>query len=139
MITKHLSSSTADLLILFEAEKNIISALQTNFSTFKHETIVAYLKSVDFDENQDPAEYVYHPINAFHMLQRTTKWLPKLKKLLPEINFEFRSSNLSILKTDFIMHVQEPRKDGWYLWFFEARVPWVPHFWKYGSNEYKIS
>lgn len=94
MVTKHLSSSTEDLLILFEAEKNIINTLKTNFSTFKHETKDAYLKSVDFDQTQDPAVYVYHPINAFHMLQRTTKWLPKLKKILPELDFDFRSSNL---------------------------------------------
>ena len=52
-VTKHLSSSTEDLLILFEAEKNIINSLKTNFSTFNHETKEAYLKSVDFDENQD--------------------------------------------------------------------------------------
>ena len=53
-VTKHLSSSTEDLLILFEAEKDIINSLKTNFSTFNHETKDAYLKSVDFDENQDP-------------------------------------------------------------------------------------
>ncbi len=89
-MTKHLSSSTEDLLILFEAEKDIVKALKTNFSSFNHDTKEGYLKSVDFEEDQDSLDYVFHPINAFHMLQRTTKWLPKLKKLLPELKLEFR-------------------------------------------------
>jgi hypothetical protein len=37
----------------------------------------------------DSEEYVFHPINAFHMMQRTATWLPKLKRLLPDLEFAF--------------------------------------------------
>lgn len=47
---KHLSSSTEDLIILFEAEKELIRALKTgNFSSLNHESKTAYLKAVDFE------------------------------------------------------------------------------------------
>ena len=43
--------------------------LKTNFSLFIHDSKFSYLDAVDFkpDESND---YVHHPINAFHMLQR---------------------------------------------------------------------
>ena len=44
-----------------------------------------YLQAVDFDENFETDEYVKHPINAFHLLQRTSQWLPKLKKVIPNL------------------------------------------------------
>ena len=40
-------------------------------------------------------EYVHHPVNAFHLLQRITTWIPKLKKLYPTLNFAFSMPALS--------------------------------------------
>ena len=39
-------------------------------------------------------EYAHHPINAYHLLQRTQKWLPKLQKMpLPfKIKFNLPSN-----------------------------------------------
>jgi hypothetical protein len=89
-ITKHLSSSTEDLILLFKAEKNIVKFLKsepTKDST--KEIIESYLKSVDFDEKTETEEYVFHPVNAYHLLKRTTKWIPKLTKVIPNLDFEF--------------------------------------------------
>ena len=41
--------------------------------------IKSYLKLVDFDEKSETDDYVKHPINAFHLLQRTSQWIPRLK------------------------------------------------------------
>ena len=65
----HLSSSTEDLKILFEAEKELLKTLKANFSLFIHDSKFAYLNAVDFKPDE-PNEYVHHPINAFHMLLR---------------------------------------------------------------------
>ena len=43
-------------------------------------------------------EYVHHPINAFHLLQRTTTWIPKLKKLIPTLEFHFNIPSASDAK-----------------------------------------
>ena len=93
-MTKHLSSSTEDLILLFKAEKDLVKYLKSNNDSLPkskevRNVIDSYLESVDFDETQDIEEYVFHPVNAFHLLQRTTKWLPKLTKLIPNLDFEF--------------------------------------------------
>ena len=47
--------------------------------------------------NTEPPNYVYHPVNSFHMLERTTfilDFIPKLKRLMP---LEFRFDKDSIL------------------------------------------
>ena len=85
-----MSSSTEDLILLFNAEKNIVKFLKsepTKDST--KEIIESYLKSVDFDEKTETEEYVFHPVNAYHLLKRTTKWIPKLTKVIPNLDFEF--------------------------------------------------
>ena len=64
-----MSSSTEDLKILFEAEKELLKTLKANFSLFIHDSKFAYLNAVDF-KTDEPNEYVHHPINAFHMLLR---------------------------------------------------------------------
>ena len=93
--TKHLSSSTEDLILLFNAEKNIVKFLKSDstkelFNTKDiKEIIESYLKSVDFDEKTETEEYVFHPVNAYHLLKRTTKWIPKLTKVIPNLDFEF--------------------------------------------------
>ena len=89
--TKHLSSSTEDLILLFKAEKNIVKFLKSNSSqalSNAKETIDSYLKLVDFDDSETE-EYVFHPVNAYHLLQRTSKWIPKLVKVITNLDFEF--------------------------------------------------
>ena len=66
---KHLSSSTEDLKLVFQAEKEFVETLKTNHSLFINDAKFAYLEAVDFKPNE-AADYVYHPINAFHMLLR---------------------------------------------------------------------
>ena len=44
-------------------------------------------------EDIETTEYSYHPINAYHLLQRTSKWLPKLQKLLPKLKIGFNLPN----------------------------------------------
>ena len=46
-----------------------------------------------YSETSETCQYVYHPINAFHLLQRTTKWIPKLTKLIPNLDFKFSLPN----------------------------------------------
>ena len=66
---KHLSSSIEDLKLLFQAEKEFVETLKRNHSLFINDAKFAYLEAVDFKPNE-AAYYVYHPINAFHMLLR---------------------------------------------------------------------
>ena len=66
---KHLSSSIEDLKLLFQAEKEFVETLKRNHSLFINDAKFAYLEAVDFKPNET-ADYVYHPINAFHMLLR---------------------------------------------------------------------
>ena len=55
---------------------------------------VAYL----FSETKQKSDYVYHPINAFHMLQRMTNFLPKLDSLLDLKLPEFKLDDLSLVQ-----------------------------------------
>ena len=51
--------------------------------------------------DEENPNYVFHPINAFHLLERTTyilKWIPKLKMISQDIDFDF---DLESLKEDF--------------------------------------
>ena len=82
----HLSSSTEDLKLLFKAELDIVKFVK-NLDHNPNTTLIVqrYLQAVDFDENFETDEYVKHPINAFHLLQRTSQWLPKLKKVIPHL------------------------------------------------------
>ena len=68
----HLSSSTEDLKKLLQIEKSIWKTYQTN-STFQ-----PYFQEIDYDENYITEDYLLHPINAFHLIQRCAKWYPKL-------------------------------------------------------------
>ena len=87
----HLSSSTEDLKLLFDAEKDIIKFLKTTVIPDEKTNNIKkrYLQSVDFDEKSETNDYVKHPINAFHLLQRTSQWIPKLKKVIPNLHFNF--------------------------------------------------
>ena len=76
----HISSSTEDLKLLFKAELELVNFLKKSESNQNSSAIIEnYLKSVDFDEKIETEDYVKHPINAFHLLQRTSQWIPKLK------------------------------------------------------------
>ena len=44
-------------------------------------------------------DYVYHPINAFHLLKRTSKWMPKIKLKIPNLKFNY---NLRFLLDDYL-------------------------------------
>ena len=87
-----MSSSTEDLKLLFRAESETIKFVK-NIDLNQDQKIFfeTYLKSVDFDEEIETDEYVKHPINAFHLLQRTSNWIPKLQKTIPNIIFNIRS------------------------------------------------
>ena len=86
-----MSSSTEDLKLLFDAEKEIIKFLKTIIAPDEktNNIMERYLQSVDFDEKTEQNDYVKHPINAFHLLQRTSRWIPKLKKVIPNLHFNF--------------------------------------------------
>ena len=49
-----------------------------------------YLKSIDYDWNsadESQAEsYAAHPINAFHLMKRTSMMMPKIKSALQKFN-----------------------------------------------------
>ena len=38
---------------------------------------------------KETCSYVFHPINAFHLLHRIIKWIPKLSKVIPSLDFQF--------------------------------------------------
>ena len=88
-----MSSSTEDLILLFKAEKSLVKYLRSmnNSSKTKEikKAINLYLETVDFDEETETESYVFHPVNAFHLLKRATKWFSKLNNLSPNVNFEF--------------------------------------------------
>ena len=76
----HISSSIEDLKILFRAESELVIFLKKSEPNQNSSVpIKSYLKLVDFDEKSETDDYVKHPINAFHLLQRTSQWIPKLK------------------------------------------------------------
>ena len=76
----HISSSIEDLKLLFRAETELVTFLKkSDPNQNSSEVIKSYLKLVDFDEKSETDDYVKHPINAFHLLQRTSQWIPKLK------------------------------------------------------------
>ena len=52
LITKHLSSSTEDLMLLFEAERKIVKELRSNFTSYQldvRKIVTDYLGVVDFE------------------------------------------------------------------------------------------
>merc|ERR1711899_252857 len=81
---KHQASSTQDLMLLFNAEKEAVQCLnQTKIELDNkslQQMIQQYLNLVDYDVETETYEYVYHPINALHLLKRVAKWIPKIKK-----------------------------------------------------------
>ncbi len=58
-----------------------------------------------FCSADDLETYVFHPINAFHLMKRASNFWPRLKKLLQESNHDLVSGNNEIIfpeKTDFL-------------------------------------
>ena len=80
-VTQHLSSSTEDLKLLFDIEKRLVHHLMTNnvsdvgdyVSQFKH---LSDLQSIDSEA------YVSHPVNAFSLMKRTSKFWEKIRSRL---------------------------------------------------------
>ena len=67
------SSSTEDLIMLFEAEKNLVKYLKSSYDTKSNKTrkiIDSYLETIDFDGEEEVKKYVSHPVNSFHLLHR---------------------------------------------------------------------
>ena len=89
---KYLSSSTEDLVLLFKAEKELFREILKVFESVDvktQELINKYKEVIDFEDSTEAYDYVYHPVNSFHLLQRTTKWIPKLVKSIPNLSFKF--------------------------------------------------
>ena len=84
----HLSSSTEDLKKLLHIEKSIWKAYQ-NDSTFQ-----PYYQEIEYEENNNLEDYLLHPINAFHLIQRCAKWYPKLFQPNSEYFHIFEHPNL---------------------------------------------
>ena len=68
-----------------------ITKIQRNENSWKFADIWAKFSfSVFFfSEIKETCSYVFHPINAFHLLQRTIKWIPKVTKAIPSLDFQF--------------------------------------------------
>ena len=45
------------------------------------------------------SDYVHHPINAFHLLKRTAKWMPNIKLKMRNLQFNY---NLQLLAADYL-------------------------------------
>ena len=89
-----MSSSTEDLKLLFNAESDMIEFVKgIELNSNQSFLVNSYLQSIDFDEKIETDEYVKNPINAFHILQRTSQWIPKLQKTIPNLKFNFRSNS----------------------------------------------
>ena len=72
-------------------KKSVIYLIKVNYTSYNYtpcNSTWTCLQAVDFDENFETDEYVKHPINAFHLLQRTSQWLPKLKKVIPNLEVD---------------------------------------------------
>ena len=42
----------------------------------------------------ESSEYVFNPINAFHLLKRLSIWIPKLKSKIPKLKFIYNARSL---------------------------------------------
>lgn len=100
--TEHLSSSTEDLKLLFEMEKKLVDFLKGQGND--DATVKKYMDQFkDFNLNVNADQYVKHPVNAFHLMKRTSTYWPKLKKIL-ENHAIFKNELTKIVlpsKTDF--------------------------------------
>ena len=48
-----------------------------------------------FYSDSETYKYVFHPINAYQLLKRTAKYIPKLTKTIPDFQFKFPLPSLS--------------------------------------------
>ena len=57
------------------------------------QTVISkFYQSPLFYSYEESSRYVFHPINAFHLLKRTlfiSKWFPKLLKIMPNLKMNF--------------------------------------------------
>ena len=87
------SSSTEDLIMLFEAEKNLVKYLKSSYETNlkSNETrkiIDLYLETIDFDGEEEVKQYVSHPVNSFHLLHRHNRAKTIIKLMCRSCHFD---------------------------------------------------
>ena len=86
---------------LFQKEKAIIKHLP------RTEETKDYFDQVDYEPDESPENYVYHPINAFHMLKRCAAWLPVLLPQDDIIKKVFSHHHETALSAYGILDLQE--------------------------------
>ena len=61
-----------------------------------------YLNNIDYDFKTDELngeDYVSHPVNAFHLMKRTSSWMPMIKQQIAKLenSTEQVNQNLGLL------------------------------------------
>ena len=89
----------------------MVGLFQNEQAIMKHlprtEETKDYFDQLDYEPGEDPKNYVYHPIDAFHMLKRCAAWLPKLLPQDEIINKVFSHPREIMLGVYGILDVQE--------------------------------
>lgn len=60
---------------------------------------MTYHRHIDY-RNEESDTYVYHPINSFHLLKRSSSWIPRLKKWLPKKIL--KKYDLTLLSSEYV-------------------------------------
>ena len=89
----------------------MVGLFQNEQAIMKHlprtEETKDYFDQLDYEPDEDPKNYVYHPINAFHMLKRCAAWLPVLLPQDEIIKKVFSHHRETTLGAYGILDVQE--------------------------------
>ena len=93
-----MSFSTEDLAELFVAEQKVLKYLMDNKNS-TNKILDHYLSITGPFRSKDESNWVCHPINAFHLLKRTSTLMPKLHRQNPNIQFDY---NVTELHNDYI-------------------------------------
>ena len=93
-----MSFSTEDIAELLEAEQKVLKYLMDNNNS-TNRILEHYLSLTGNFTSKVVSNWVSHPINAFHLLKRTSTLMPKLLKQNPNIQFDY---NITELHNDYI-------------------------------------
>merc|ERR1711963_794045 len=89
-------------MILFDMEKKWIQQLKHSYRHFQYDVnlvnaIDNYINSIDYNREAENSQYVFHPVNAFHLLERTvfiSEWVSRIQSYIP---FEFEVERNSLI------------------------------------------
>ena len=75
-----------------------------------------YLNTIDYDFKSDELngeDYVSHPVNAFHLMKRTSSWMPMIKQQIAKLenSTEQVNQNFGLLTQTASSTTGQPRNN----------------------------